>query len=180
MTDERKKRISKFLSLILRHSPERIGLSFAQGAWIDVQDLIDACANTRNSFSIDELRDIVETNDKKRFAFNENQTKIRASQGHSADVKIDYEKRQPPAYLYHGTAEKNIASIEENGIIRGNRHHVHLSSDIDTAKLVGSRHGKPVVITVHAGSMHKDGIEFFVSENGVWLVDKVDPMYFSF
>ncbi len=116
---------------------------------------------------------------KKRFAFNEDHTKIRASQGHSIAIDLALVSQQPPEFLYHGTARANISSILETGIEKRNRQHVHLSSDKETAVKVGSRHGEPVVLTIRTGKMHNDGILFYQSENGVWLTDYVNTKYIS-
>lgn len=179
MNEIENKRISKFLSLILRHQPETIQLKLDENGWADVSELITKSAKGRMHFTFADLEEVVETNNKKRFAFNEDKTRIRASQGHSIDIDLDLKAAQPPDFLYHGTAEANISSILENGIEKRNRQHVHLSADKETATKVGMRHGKPVILTIRTKTMHEDGIIFYLSANGVWLTDFVDPQYIN-
>lgn len=179
MNEIEKKRISKFLSLILRHQPEMIGLKLDENGWADVEDLRARSAGRRVYFTPEELDEVVETNNKKRFAFNEDKTMIRASQGHSIDIDLALETVTPPDFLYHGTAEANISSILEKGIEKRTRQHVHLSADKETATKVGMRHGKPVILTIRTGKMHEDGLLFYQSANGVWLTDFVDAKYIS-
>jgi putative RNA 2'-phosphotransferase len=177
MDEKRKKKISKFLSLILRHKPEVVGLKLEKNGWVSVEKLIKACADYGKKFTLAELKEVVETNDKKRFAFNDNETKIRASQGHSVEVEIEFEKQTPPKILYHGTAEKNVGIIFAEGLKKISRHHVHLSSDIETARKVGRRYGKPVIFQIDTVSMKAEGFEFYISANGVWLVEGVPPKF---
>jgi putative RNA 2'-phosphotransferase len=167
------KKISKFLSRVLRHDPGRIGIELDPHGWTDCAQLIGAAR--RNGVSLDHalLVEIVRANDKQRFALNDDQTRIRANQGHSVEVDLSLEPVTPPAVLFHGTVDKFIPSILQTGIEKGKRHHVHLSSDIDTASKVGERRGKPVILKVDAKAMHDSGREFFVSGNGVWLTDHV-------
>lgn len=179
MNEIQNKRISKFLSLILRHQPETIQLTLDENGWADVDELITKSAKGRMHFSFEELEEVVETNNKKRFAFNEDKTRIRASQGHSIDIDLALKPAQPPDFLYHGTAETNISSILAKGIDKRSRKHVHLSSDKETAAKVGIRHGKPVILTIRTNTMHEDGIAFYLSANGVWLTDFVDAKYIS-
>lgn len=179
MNEIEKKRISKFLSLILRHQPETIHLKLDENGWADVEELRTKSALKRVYFTLEELDEVVETNNKKRFAYNDDKTKIRASQGHSIAIDLSLEALQPPDFLYHGTAESNIHSILEKGIEKRNRQHVHLSIDKETATKVGMRHGKPVILTIRTGKMHEDGIAFYRSANGVWLTDFVDSKYIS-
>ncbi|WP_292008272.1 RNA 2'-phosphotransferase [Chryseobacterium sp.] len=179
MNEIETKRISKFLSLILRHQPETINLHLDENGWADVDELLEKSKKKRILFTFEELEEVVATNNKKRFAFNEDKTKIRASQGHSIDIDLALIPQQPPEFLYHGTAEGNISSILEKGIEKRNRQHVHLSSDKETATKVGMRHGKPVILTVRTGKMFDDGILFFFSDNEVWLTDYVDAKYIS-
>lgn len=173
------KRISKFLSLILRHQPGIIGLNLDESGWAEVEELRVKSAKKGKHFSLEELDEVVETNNKKRFAFNEDKTKIRASQGHSIDIDLALEAVQPPDFLYHGTAEANISSILGKGIEKRTRQHVHLSADKETATKVGMRHGKPIILTIRTGKMHEDGLAFYQSANGVWLTEFVDPKYIS-
>lgn len=177
MNEQHKKTISKFLSLVLRHKPEAIGLKLDEKGWANVEELREKCAEQSKDFTLEELDEIVETNDKKRFIFNEDKTQIRANQGHSIDIDLALRPKQPPEFLYHGTAQINVDSILEKGIEKRSRQHVHLSSDKDTATKVGMRHGKPFLFTVMTGKMYEDGILFYLSENNVWLTDFVDPQY---
>lgn len=179
MNEIENKKISKFLSLILRHQPESIGLKLDENGWADVEELRAKSAGKRMFFTLKELDEVVETNNKKRFAFNEDKTMIRANQGHSIDIDLALEAIQPPDFLYHGTAEANISSILEKGIEKRSRQHVHLSADKETATKVGMRHGKPVILTIRTGKMHEDGLPFYCSANGVWLTDFVDTKYIS-
>jgi putative RNA 2'-phosphotransferase len=169
--------ISKFLSLILRHQPQKIGLDLDKNGWANVDELLQKCSHTKHFFTLEELEIVVETNNKKRFSFNEDKTKIRANQGHSLEVDVQLKRKTPPEFLYHGTAERFVKEIRKGGIQKMKRQHVHLSDNKDTASQVGSRHGKPVVLTIRSGEMAKSGIPFFLSENGVWLTDFVDKKW---
>jgi putative RNA 2'-phosphotransferase len=177
MTEEHKKSISKFLSLVLRHQPQEIGLILNENGWADVAELMQKSARKGRRFSMEELEEIVATNDKKRFSFSEDKTKIRANQGHSVEIDLALRPIAPPDILYHGTAEKNLPSILEKGIQKMNRQHVHLSKDKETAHKVGSRHGKPAILTINSAQMHQDGLLFYQSDNGVWLTDAVAGQY---
>jgi putative RNA 2'-phosphotransferase len=170
---------SKYLSLVLRHRPEVLGITLDAQGWTDVATLLEKLH--RNGISIDQnvLAQIVATNSKKRFAFSDDGTKIRASQGHSVAVDLGYQPAMPPQVLYHGTGEKSLNSILKSGLQKGERHHVHLSADVETAIKVGQRHGKPVVLHVAAQQMQKDGFLFFISQNGVWLTDYVPAAYLA-
>ncbi|PTT19531.1 RNA 2'-phosphotransferase [Chryseobacterium sp. HMWF028] len=179
MNEIEKKKISKFLSLILRHQPESIGLKLDENGWADIEELRGKSAKKRIYFTPEELDEVVETNNKKRFAFNKDKTMIRASQGHSIDIDLALETKQPPEFLYHGTAEANISSILEKGIEKRTRQHVHLSADKETAAKVGMRHGKPVILTIRTGTMYQEGLSFYLSANEVWLTDFVDAKYIS-
>lgn len=164
----------KFLSLILRHKPETIGLKLDENGWANVDELIK-----KMNLSLSDLEQIVKNNNKNRYSFSEDKTKIRANQGHSVKVDVELKEVYPPSILYHGTAEKNVDSILQNGLVKGNRNHVHLSADEATAINVGSRHGKPEVLKIKAREMYADGLKIYLSENGVYLTDYVDPMYIS-
>lgn len=179
MNEKHKKKTSKFLSYVLRHHPELINLSLNENGWADVNELITKSTNDSQGFTFEELDEIVQTNDKKRFIFNQDKTKIRANQGHSVDIDLALKPQQPPEFLYHGTAQAHIDSILEKGIEKRSRQHVHLSSDKETAAKVGMRHGKPVILTIRTGKMAEDGILFYLSENNVWLTDFVDAKYIS-
>jgi putative RNA 2'-phosphotransferase len=167
------KKKSKFLSAILRHKPELVGVKLDKNGWCDVEDLLKRASG----LTADLLDAVVETNNKKRFEFDENKTKIRARQGHSVDVDLNYEPAEPPQYLYHGTALKYKDKILKGGIKKMSRHAVHLSSDTQTAYNVGSRHGKPMILVVCAKSMHESCHKFYLSNNGVWLTDHVPPSF---
>lgn len=176
--DERRLvRISKFLSKHLRHTPEHLGLTLAPGGWVAVDALLDAAARQRFAITRAELAEVVARNDKQRFAFDPTGAYIRANQGHSTPVDLQLEPRTPPAQLYHGTGRQTVAAILAEGLQKMGRHHVHLSPDSATARTVGARHGAPVVFVVDAAAMAADGIVFFCSVNGVWLVDAVPPRY---
>ncbi len=166
------KATSKLIALVLRHKPEQIGITLDEHGWANVEELITAIAKTR-PFDRAALEEIVRTDGKQRYSFNEDQTLIRANQGHSIPVDVELTPAAPPEILYHGTGEKYAASIDEQGLIPKSRLYVHLSADRDTAVNVGSRHGKPVVYTVLAGEMQKQGYTFYLSVNGVWLTKKV-------
>ena len=167
---------SEFISLILRHKPEEIGITLDEHGWANVDELIEGIAKTR-IFDMSMLEEIVRTDEKQRYSFNEDKTLIRANQGHSIPVDVELEQKAPPEILYHGTGEKYVSSIEKQGLIPKSRLYVHLSADYDTAVKVGSRHGKPVVYTVAAGEMHKNGYIFYLSVNGVWLTKSVPPQF---
>ena len=166
-------RLSKFLSLVLRHQPELIGLELDANGWTDVNDLIAKAATQKVVYTPDLIRTLVRESDKQRFALSEDGTRIRANQGHSVDVELGYAPAEPPLVLFHGTAERNLPSILEQGLVKRERHHVHLSDNRETAIKVGQRHGKPVVLVVESRVMHAQGIPFFRSANGVWLTDHV-------
>ena len=180
MNTNKIKHISKFLSLILRHNPEKIGLQLDENGWAEVAELLRKSNRYQPTLTLETLQEVVATNDKKRFAFNEDQTKIRANQGHSIKVDLEYVAKQPPEFLYHGTVSKCMGAIREKGLLKMNRHHVHLSSDRDTAIKVGSRRGKPIILSVNSGEMHQQGILFYQSDNGVWLTDAVAPEFIAF
>jgi len=170
-------RISKFLSYVLRHKPEEIGLTLDENGWADVNSLIDQANKAGIPLTFEILEHIVDTNSKRRFSFNDKQDKIRANQGHSIEIDLALKPTEPPGILYHGTAEKFVASILITGLLKQDRHHVHLSSTIETAKKVGQRRGKAFVFEVLAAEMYKNNFEFFLSENGVWLTDCVPVKY---
>ena len=171
------KRKSKFLSLVLRHEPERIGIRLDEAGWVAVDELLEGCRRAGQAMTRDELGEIVRTNEKQRFAFSEDGARIRANQGHSVEVELGYEPAEPPETLYHGTAERHLAGIRAHGLHKGARHHVHLSEALDTASAVGRRHGRLVLLEVRAGAMRRDGLVFFKTPNGVWLTDHVPPQY---
>lgn len=171
-------RTSRFLCLVLRHKPEAAGITLDEHGWADVEELI-AGVNRTHPLTAELLEEIVRTDDKKRYSFNEDKTLIRANQGHSIPVDVELERREPPAILYHGTGEKYVPLIGRMGLIPKSRLYVHLSADAATARSVGSRHGTPVIYTVDAARMHADGFEFFLSVNGVWLTKHVPCEYLN-
>lgn len=168
------KKTSVFLSLILRHQPQVIGITLDEHGWANVDELIAGVNKTKEySLDIAMLEKIVREDNKQRYSFNEDKTLIRANQGHSINVDVELEERTPPEILYHGTAEKYVASIKAEGLKPKSRLYVHLSKDLETAINVGKRHGKPHVFEVLAGEMSRKGYKFYLSKNGVWLTKTV-------
>lgn len=174
------KQISKLLSLVLRHEPEYIGLALDQEGWAHVPELIEKVNQKGIQLDFATLQIIVDSNDKKRFAFNDDKTRIRANQGHSIDIELNLAAQTPPAILFHGTADKHITAIREKGLLKMDRQHVHLSAHEETAVKVGQRHGKPIVLTVQALAMHEQQYVFYLSANNVWLTDHVPPAFICF
>ena len=169
---------SKFISLILRHKPEVIGITLDEHGWADVQALIDGVnATGRHHLTLEALEEIVRTDEKQRYAFNEDHTRIRANQGHSIPVDVELEEKNPPDILWHGIGQKDVSSIDVQGLIPKSRLYVHLSSDMETARKVGSRHGRPVIYQVECRKMTEDGYRFFLSANHVWLTKEVPAEY---
>ena len=179
MDDTRLVKISKYLSKHLRHQPERLGITLAPGGWVDVELLLTRCRELNFPISRAELDEVVAKSDKNRFSFDPARKLIRANQGHTVDIDLLLQPRTPPETLYHGTGASSLELIMENGLNRMGRHHVHLSTDIETAIKVGSRHGRPVVIQIDAEAMIKAGHSFYVSDNGVWLVDHAPPEFLT-
>ncbi|MFD8223792.1 RNA 2'-phosphotransferase [Streptomyces massasporeus] len=175
MDERRTVKVSKYLSKHLRHQPERIGLTLDEAGWVEIDTLIAAADAHGFRFTRDELDQVVATNDKRRFAVEG--TRIRASQGHSVEVDLGLAPATPPDRLYHGTVARSLDAIRAEGLRPMNRHAVHLSPDRETATRVGARRGRPVVLTVDAGAMHRNGHVFHVSENGVWLTEAVPARY---
>ena len=173
-------RLSKFLSLVLRHKPEEIGIRLNDGGWVEIAQLLTACGRHGVDLTSGDLSEVVATNDKQRFAISDDGLSIRASQGHSIEVDLGYEPAVPPDVLYHGTAERFLSSIQQKGLVNGNRQHVHLSTNVETARKVGGRHGKPLVVTVNAARMCEDQFAFYLSANSVWLTESVPPSYLVF
>lgn len=167
---------SKYISLILRHKPETIGITLDKHGWANVKELIKG-VNKTHKLDMATLEEIVSTDDKQRYSFNEDKTMIRANQGHSIDVDVELEDVEPPEYLWHGTGEKYKDSIMETGIVSKSRLYVHLSDNFGTAIMVGKRHGKPMVFCVKSGQMYTDGYKFYKSKNGVWLTKFVPVEY---
>lgn len=181
MNEQDKKRISKFLSLVLRHQPDYINLKLDANGWADIESLIIKAKTKNIELSLSELKNIVETNDKQRFAFNNDITKIRANQGHSIKtINLQLDAVEPPEILYHGTVAKFLSAIQENGLQKRSRQHVHLSTDIETATKVANRRGKAVILNIKAKAMFKNGYKFYRSENGVWLTNNVPSEFIKF
>lgn len=177
MNEIREIRISKKLSLHLRHAPSKIGIGLDSAGWVDVEVLLKALADNGFPVTRRELEHVVATNDKQRFAFDSTGTRIRASQGHSVAVDLELAAADPPPVLYHGTVERFLVPIRREGLRPMNRHHVHLSATMDIANAVGARRGTPVLLRVDAAAMHADGYQFWRSANGVWLANSVPPRY---
>lgn len=172
-------RASKFLSLVLRHQPEVVGVTLDGAGWIDVDVLLAALARHGNAMTRETLDEVVFSNDKQRFAFSDDGGRIRANQGHSVEVDLQLEPKSPPALLYHGTADRFLDLILREGLRAMSRHHVHLSSSKEVAMRVGKRHGQLVLLCVNAAEMHREGHVFFQSANGVWLTDFVPTAHFK-
>lgn len=179
VNQQKHKKISKSLSYVLRHRPETVEIELEEGGWVDVEKLIVAFNNNNKPLSIELLREVVAENDKQRFEFSEDESLIRARQGHSAEVDLGYEPADPPETLYHGSATRNLEAILEMGLIKGDRHHVHMSTNKETMTQAAMRHGKPVLLAIDAKQMHVDGHEFFVTGNDVWLTDYVPAGYLT-
>lgn len=169
--------ISKYMCLILRHKPETIGITLDEHGWANVDELIDGIRKDNPGFDLGHLYEIVKTDSKGRYSFNEDKTLIRYNQGHSITVDVELEDKQPPEFLYHGTGEKYVVSIDQIGLISKSRLYVHLSTDVETAEQVGKRHGKEIVYQVNSGQMCRDGYKFFLSVNNVWLTKEVPTKY---
>lgn len=166
-------RLSKRLSLVLRHDPGRIGLSLDEGGWAEVDELLRCLRESGTPATLDELRKVVADNDKQRFRFSDDDLRIRANQGHSIAVELDLEPVDPPEFLFHRTATRFLEAILRDGLERRSRRHVHLSQDVETATAVGKRHGKPAILRIRAREMQAAGHFFYLSENGVWLTECV-------
>jgi putative RNA 2'-phosphotransferase len=180
VTDKQIVKTSKFLSLILRHEPERLGLKLDSAGWACVDALLEAVNRHGVSLTLEELKHVVATNDKKRFAFSDDGQQIRASQGHSVEVDLQYQPEAPPEFLFHGTPQTFVESIRASGLNKGERHAVHLSPNAATATKVGQRRGNPVVLKIRTGEMHRAGHVFRRSANNVWLVDFVPADFIEF
>ncbi|SEM90120.1 RNA 2'-phosphotransferase [Lihuaxuella thermophila] len=180
MSEERLIKVSKFLSFVLRHRPEKIGIQLDQAGWAEIGELLAGCQ--RNGFPVDrdELHKVVKSNDKRRFAISQDGQRIRAVQGHSVPVQLGYLPKQPPDRLYHGTASRFLAAIKQQGLTKQSRHHVHLSQTRAVADQVGSRRGRPVILTILAKEMAEAGYVFYRSDNDVWLVGHVPAEYIQF
>ena len=171
---------SKFLSYVLRHEPQSIGLILDDQGWADINSLIEGAAQSGREITFDLIKQIVDTNDKKRFSISADGFRIRAAQGHStSSVDIAYPEKEPPEFLYHGTASRFLESILKEGLRPGERHYVHLSEDEQTATEVGHRYGKPVVLKIEALRMYQQGFKFFQADNGVWLTTHVKNIFIN-
>jgi putative RNA 2'-phosphotransferase len=168
---------SKFLSLVLRHRPEKIGIRLDDEGWVEIDALLAAASRFGRKLTRPLLERVVRENDKQRFAISSDGRHIRANQGHSVAVDLGLHPVEPPELLYHGTVAKFLDSIRASGLVRGTRQYVHLSPDLETARRVGQRRGQPVILVVEAGRMWRDGHLFYRSENGVWLTEHVPPEY---
>lgn len=173
----KKDKLSIFISLILRHKPETIGIKLDDYGYADVNELIEKINNTGRNINIEILEQIVKEDNKQRYSFNDDRSKIRANQGHSINVDVELKELEPPEYLYHGTATRFLDNIKNEGIIKQSRLYVHLSRDIDTAIKVGKRHGTPVILKINTGKMYENGYKFYLSENNVWLCEYIPFKY---
>ena len=170
-------KVGRSIGLVRRHKPETIGITLDEHGWANVDELISGIAENHQGFSKEILEEIARTDNKQRYSFNAGKTKIRANQGHSINVDVELEEKEPPEYLYHGTGKKYFSSIMEQGLLPKSRLYVHLSADVETAKVVGHRHGSEVVFRVDTGRMFRDGYKFYLSVNGVWLTKEVPVRY---
>lgn len=170
-------KLSIFISLVLRHNPGAANIQLDEHGWANVEDLLDGINSTCRNINMKTLEEIVAADNKKRYSFNEDKTLIRANQGHSIPVDVGLSEQEPPELLYHGTADRFLTGIMINGLKPMSRLYVHLSRDIETAAKVGGRHGKPVILKVDSGAMHRDGLKFYLSANGVWLTKYVESKY---
>ena len=180
MKSDKTKKISKFMSLVLRHKPETIGLQLDAAGWVSVSALLEGMRAKGKSLTREQLDEVVADNDKQRFEISDDGTLIRARQGHSVEVALGYEEVEPPELLHHGTPTQFVASIREHGLNKQKRHHVHLHQDPNLASTVGSRRGTPVVLTIESQNMAAAGHKFYVTENEVWLTDHVPPKFIRF
>ena len=171
---------SKFLSLVLRHAPTTIGIQLDSEGWTEIDELLRAARDHGRDLDLDLLLRVVHENDKQRFSISPDGLRIRANQGHSVTVDLGLTATPPPSVLYHGTVERFLASIRNQGLLSGSRHHVHLSSDEQTANIVARRRGKPVILTIDSAAMADDGIAFYLSANGVWLTQHVPACFIDF
>ena len=179
MNDQKLTRTSRFLSLVLRHKPQTLNIELDPQGWVSVEVLLEAMRREGRPLTRSQLETVVRENDKQRFAFSEDGLRIRANQGHSVEVELGHQEAEPPETLYHGTPEKFVPPIMQQGLQKQKRHHVHLHPDIASARKVGARRGKPVVLAIDAAAMRRDEIVFYVTPNNVWLTDEVPPQYLS-
>lgn len=170
-------KLSVFISLVLRHNPDAAGITLDEHGWANVDDLLAGMNRSGRKIDMDILEEIVKTNSKQRYSFNQDKTLIRANQGHSVPVDVELKEQEPPEFLYHGTATRFLKNIMAEGLKPMSRLYVHMSMDIETALKVGKRHGAPVILKICSGDMFDQGNKFYLSENGVWLTKKVDSKY---
>lgn len=175
----KKDKLSVFISLVLRHKPDAASIQLDEHGWANVDELINGINSTGRKLDMEKLEEIVATDEKGRYSFNEDKTLIRANQGHSIPVNVELKEHEPPEFLYHGTAKRFLENIQTEGLKSMSRLYVHLSKDKETALKVGKRHGEPVVLQVHSGEMFRNGNKFYLSENGVWLIKSVPARYFN-
>lgn len=173
-------RLSKFMSLVLRHKPEAAYVTLDSDGWCSVDSLLEGIGKAGRAVTRQDLEHVVSSDEKGRYKFSDDGTKIRANQGHSLSVDLKLKSMTPPDELYHGTVDRFLEAIKSEGLKKMNRQHVHLSPDRQTAMAVGGRRGKPVVLVINAKKMHEKGIPFYISDNGVWLVDSVAPEFIDF
>lgn len=171
---------SKFLSLVLRHEPSAAHVMLDSAGWVEIESLLAGCAKAGRAISRQNLEHVVITNAKKRFEISADGQRIRASQGHSVEVELEYAPQEPPELLFHGTATRFLDSIRTQGLLKMERHHVHLSAETRVTLEVGARHGKPALLTILAGQMHSEGHVFYRTTNGVWLVEQVPVRHIQF
>ena len=174
------KRLSKFLSYVLRHNPGSIGIELDSKGWVEIDTLLVHANRNGTRITRNDLIRIVFESDKQRFAVSEDSQRIRANQGHSVKVDLDLNSVPAPEMLYHGTVERFLESIRVHGLLKGERHHVHLSADEQTASAVGARRGKPVLLRIASRELGQHGHLFYLTKNGVWLTDHVPPQYIVF
>jgi len=180
MNEKERRNKSKYLSLVLRHKPDTVGITLDEAGWVRVDELMSALARHGKPMSRTTLEEVVATNDKQRFSFSEDGTRIRANQGHSVEIELGYQAALPPEILYHGTPQQFVEPIAREGLNKMSRHHVHLHLDVGTSTAVGRRRGKPVLLRIRALAMHQAGHQFFVTPNDVWLTDHVPAEYIEF
>lgn len=171
-------KLSKFISLVLRHKPDAAGITLDEHGWANVDELLAGVNRSGRKMDMEILEEIVKTDSKQRYRFNQDKTLIQANQGHSVLVDVELKEQVPPEFLYHGTAARFLKSIEAEGLKPMSRLYVHLSNDVGTALTVGKRHGEAVLLKIYSGDMYKKGEKFYLSENGVWLTKKIDQRYF--
>lgn len=172
--------LSKWLSWVLRHEPGALGLTLDPQGWTSLDHLVAAAGKHGHTLSAGRIREVVRASDKQRFALSADESRIRAQQGHSVEVELDLRAQTPPEVLFHGTVGRSLSSIRQQGLVKGARHHVHLSPDAETASRVGRRRGEPVVLAIEAAAMTYDGFVFYLTPNGVWLTERVPPRYLEF